>query len=495
MLNNLWKKENGMLGSIIMVLKTSIRCAAFFLCISLSWSADFVPGRILVKPVDSADENQVQASIRGQGAQEVGRIHQINVRILKVPEKAEARVIAALSKNPNFEFAEPDYIATANLTPNDPYYPAYQWHLPAISAPTAWDTITGSPTIILAMIDSGVQLDHPDLAGRILSGYDFANNDADPSDDNGHGTSTAGTAAATGNNGIGMAGLTWGSLILPVKVLGATGSGSYSAISSGINYSADRGARVINMSLGGTLSSSTLQSSVNYAWNKGSVLIAAAGNNGTSQTVYPAACSNVVAVSAINSANTITSWSSYGSFVDLCAPGDNIGTLATGSGYAISSGTSFSSPIVAGVACLALSANPALKNFQVVSVLNSNADDLGTAGLDPYYGYGRVNAARVVAAAPLVDTTSPTTAVTNPLNNASIASLKSVNVSVASSDDRAVTKAELYINGRLTASATTGNFSYTWNTSTLKTGTYQLQSKAYDAAGNTAVSSVVSVKR
>ena len=478
-----------------MIKRLLVSGIASLFCVSFSWSADFVPGRILVKAAESADETSVQNALRPLGAQEVGRIQQIQVRILRVPEKAEARVIQALSNNPNFEFAEPDYIATANLIPNDPYYAGSQWHLPAISAPAAWDSVTGNSNLTLAIVDTGVQFDHPDLAGRLLPGYDFANNDANPTDDNGHGTSTSGAAAANGNNGLGMAGVNWGCLILPVKVLAANGSGSYSAIASGINFSADKGAKVINLSLGGTLSSSTLQSAVNYAWNKGSVIIAAAGNNGTSQTVYPAACSNVVAVSAINSANTITSWSSYGSFVDLCAPGENIGTLWIGSGYVTASGTSYSSPIVSGVACLALAANPALKNFQVVNLLLKNADDLGAVGFDSYYGNGRVNAARVVAAAPLVDTTSPTTAVTNPLNGASISGLKSVVVSVASSDDRAVTKAELYINGSLAASAATGNFSYSWNTSTLKTGTYQLQSKAYDAAGNSASSSVVSVRR
>lgn len=472
--------------------------ASLFLS-SAIWAADFVPSRVLVKPVDSADETSTQNSFSALGAREVGRIRQINVRILQVPAQAEARVIAALSKNPNIEFAELDYIATANLTPNDPFYNSNQWHLPSISAPTAWDTTTGSTSTILAVVDTGAQASHPDLAGRCLQGYDFVNNDTDASDDEGHGTGTSGAAAATGNNGIGMAGVSWGSRILPVKVLDATGSGSYSAIASGINYSADQGAKVINLSLGGSLSSSTLQSAVNYAWNKGALLIAAAGNNGTSQTVYPAGCSNVVAVSAINPANVITSWSSYGSFVDLCAPGENIGTLQPdffpGGGYVVASGTSFSSPIVAGVACLALAANPALKNYHLVSLLTRNADDLGAAGYDTYYGAGKVNARRVVAAAPLVDTVVPTTAVTNPLNGASIAGLRSVTVSVVSGDNRAVTKAELYINGRLTASSATGTFNYSWSTSNLKAGTYQLQSRAYDADGNIGSSAVVSVRR
>lgn len=466
---------------------------------SAAWASDFVPSRVLVKPIDSANETTVQNSFRALGAREVGRIRQLNVRILQVPAKAEAQVIAALSKNPNIEFAELDYIATANLTPNDPLYAANQWHLPSISAPTAWDTTTGSSGAILAIVDTGVQANHPDLAGRCLPGRDFVNNDLDASDDEGHGTASAGAAAATGNNGTGMAGVTWGSLILPVKVLSASGSGSYSAIANGISYSADQGAQVINLSLGGTMSSSTLQNAVNYAWNKGSLLIAAAGNNGTSQTVYPAACTNVVAVSALNPSNVITSWSSFGSFVDLCAPGENIGTLQPdffpGGGYVIVSGTSFSSPIVAGVACLALAANPSLKNNHLVSLLTRNADDLGATGFDAYYGAGKINARRVVAAATNFDTVVPTTTVTNPLNGASIAGLRSVTVSVVSSDNRAVTRAELYINGRLTSSSTAGSFNYTWSTSKLKAGTYQLQSRAYDADGNIGSSAIVSVRR
>lgn len=466
---------------------------------SAIWAADFVPSRVLVKPIDSANEASVQNSFRALGAREVGRIPQINVRILQVPAQAEARVIAALSKNPNIEFAELDYIATANLTPNDPLYATNQWHLPSISAPTAWDTVTGNSGTILAILDTGVQANHADLAGRCLPGRDFANNDLDASDDQGHGTASAGAAAATGNNGVGMAGVTWGARILPVKVLNNTGAGPYSAIANGINYAADQGALVINLSLGGTQSSSTLQTAVNYAWNKGALLIAAAGNNGTNQAVYPAACTNVVAVSALNPANVITSWSSFGSFVDLCAPGENIGTLQPdffpGGGYVIVSGTSFSSPIVAGVAALALSANPSLKNYHLVSLLTRNADDLGAAGRDSYYGSGKVNARRVVAAAPLVDTAVPTTTVTNPLNGASIAGLRSVTISVVSNDNRAVTKAEIYINGRLTASSASGTFNYTWSTSNLKAGTYQLQSRAYDAEGNIGSSAVVSVRR
>ncbi|MFM7375838.1 MAG: Ig-like domain-containing protein, partial [Chthoniobacterales bacterium] len=172
-----------------------------------------------------------------------------------------------------------------------------------------------------------------------------------------------------------------------------------------------------------------------------------------------------------------------------------ITTTWIGSSYVTISGTSFSSPLTAGVAALALSRNPALSNSQLSSLLTRNPDDLGAAGYDTFFGSGRLNAAKVVSAAPSVDTTAPVTAVTNPKNGSSIAGLRSVSVSVASSDNIAVTKAELYINGRLNASSSSGNFTFSWNTSRLSSGTYQLQSRAYDAAGNVASSSIVSVTR
>lgn len=464
--------------------------------VALSVAADSVPGRILVKPFENASEAIVQASFNAAGAREVGRVPQIGVRILQVPIQAEARVIAALSRNPNFEFAEPDYVASIVLTPNDTYYAGYQWNLPKVNAPAAWDTTTGSPSVTIAVVDSGVQANHPDLAGRVLAGYDFVNNDSDASDDNGHGTGVSGVAAAQGNDGIGVAGAAWNVAILPVKTMNSSGSGSYSAIANGITYAADRGAKIINLSLSGSSSSSTLKSAVSYAWNKGALIIAAAGNNGSSATVYPAAYPNVIAVSATTSSDTLASFSSYGSFVDLSAPGQDITMPWINSGYVTTSGTSFSSPLTAGVAALALSRNPALSNAQLAALLTANTDDLGAPGYDIYFGSGRLNAAKVVAAAvPAADTTSPVTAVTNPKDGSSVGPPKPVTVSVSSSDNVGVTKAELYINGQLVASSASGNFNFSWNTSKLAPGTYQLQSKAYDAARNSSSSTVVSVLR
>jgi len=476
--------------------KISIVALVFTSLVSSAPASGFVSGQILVKPSKTASESAVQSALRANSAREIGKIKQLNVRIVQVPSQAEQRVISALSKNPNFEFAEPDYIANIILVPNDPYYSSYQWHLPKIAAPVAWDATTGNASVKVAIVDSGVESSHPDLSGRVLLGYDFVNNDPDPSDDNGHGTAVAATAAAKGNDGVGTAGVAWNVAILPVKTMNSAGSGSYSAIANGITYSADQGAKIINLSLGGTQASTTLQNAVAYAWNKGSLLVAAAGNNGTNQTVYPAAYPNVIAVSATTRSDALASFSSYGSFVDLSAPGQDITTSWINSGYTTISGTSFSSPLVAGTAALALSQNPSLSNSQLSSILTKNVDDLGASGYDIFFGAGRLNAQKVVANAnPVQDTTPPSTSVTNPSNGSSIAGTRSVNVSVFSSDNVGVTKAELYINGRLVATSSSGSFVYKWNTSKLARGTYQLQSKAFDASGNTSLSSVVGVIR
>ncbi len=463
------------------------------------------PDRILVKYKSDSDEALVKRSldrIRERGrdfksVREYSRIREIGVRSIECPKGKRDEIIKSLTSDSTVEYAEPDYIATVNLVPNDPYYASYQWHLPKIGAPGAWDVSTGKSNVCIAVIDSGVDPLTPDLSGRLLpNGYDFVNFDSDPRDDNGHGTAAAGTAAASGNNSQGVAGVAWGVSVLPIKVMDSNGVGSYSAIASGINYAATNGAKVINLSLGGTSSSRTLESAVNFAWSKGVVVIAAAGNNGTTNPVYPAAYSNCVAVSAVNSSDTITSWSSRGSYVDLCAPGENIATTGLNGSYVSYSGTSFASPIVAGVAALALSANSTLGNSAVVSLLKKNADDLGTPGLDPLYGYGRVNAFKVASnSTSVVDLTAPVTAVTSPKNGSSITRTTSVTINVSSSDNIAVTRVELYLNGSILAVSSRPSFSVVWNTSLLAKGTYRLQSKAYDAAGNSAVSTVVSVTK
>jgi thermitase len=453
-----------------------------------------VPNRILIKPKASVAETTLKSLWSSYSINEHHRLPQQGVRVMAVAPGQRDAVLQLLRRNANIEYAEPDYIATPCLTPNDPYY-SQQWHLPNIQAPGAWNVTTGTTNVILAVVDSGVDLAHPDLAGRLLPGTNLVTNTTDPSDDNGHGTAVTGTAAATGNNGIGVAGVNWNCLILPVKVADATGSATYSAVAQGINYAADHGARVINISLGGPSSSSTLQSAIDYAWSKGVVIVAAAGNNGNSQPSYPGACNHVVAVSALQSNDTLASWSSYGSFISLSAPGVGIWTCNTNESYASWSGTSFSSPIVAGVASLVASINPALSNTQIVSVLESTARHLGSSGYKIYYGYGLVNASNAVFVAnggvPPIPSV-PTVAITSPVGGSVVSG--TVNIAVTASETGGViAQTACYVDGKLIGVSTSSSPVFAWNSATVVDGAHVLQACAYDATGNVGNSATVTV--
>ncbi len=336
-------------------------------------------------------------------------------------------VITALEQNPAVEYAEPNYerhivdTTTTAVTPNDPYYSssgswgqgyADMWGLQAIQAGQAWAVTTGSTAIIIAVADTGVDLTHPDLAGKLVAGYDFANGDTDPQDDNGHGTHVAGTIAAATNNGIGIAGICWQCKIMPLKGLDAQGSGYDSDLADAVRYAADHGARVVNASWGGPGYSQTLDQAFTYADGKGVVLAVAAGNDGSTDVGSPASFPVSIAVSATDHNDQIASFSNYGSAIAVAAPGVDIlslraagtdmygdGLHTVGSNYYRSNGTSMAAPHVAGLAGLILSLHPDWTPDQVRSTLTGSADDLGSPGRDDYYGYGRINAYRALQGA------------------------------------------------------------------------------------------------
>jgi subtilisin family serine protease len=362
----------------------------------------FVPGQILVKPKAHVTDAEFSKRLAAHRATHRKTLQHISVRIINVPEDRAEAVLSALRNDPEIEFAERDGIARAAFVPNDSYVVSgNEWHLQKIQAPQAWDYTAGAPNTIIAILDSGINSAHPDLAGRVLPGYDFVSDNSDPADDFGHGTAVAGTAVAAGNNNIGVAGVAFGCAVLPVKVVDSSGFASYSCVAQGIKYAVDHGARVINLSIAGDTPSSTLQSAIDYAWSNNVVVVAAAGNNGDSTPQYPAACAHVVGVSATEPDDSLATFSSYGSFVALAAPGDNIWTTQRdlSNPYGAWRGTSFASPIVASAAALIAAANPTLSNTQIVSVLETAADDLGLPGYDPSFGFGRVNAFRAVALA------------------------------------------------------------------------------------------------
>lgn len=283
----------------------------------------------------------------------------------------------------------------------DPSF-AYQYGMSLINADDAWGLCSlYAGNVTIAIIDTGVDLDHPDLKANLLPGYDFWDYDTVPEDGNGHGTNVAGIAAAA-LNGIGVAGVAPTAKILPVRVLNDQGSGYVSDIADGIVFAADR-AQVLNLSLGGASNSSTLQNAVNYAAStKGRLVVAAAGNCGDSyypyngctymnQPLYPGAYSNVLAVAATTSSDTRASFSNVGSYVDIAAPGDDIYNTDMGNSWTYHSGTSQASPHVAGLAALVWAKNPGYTAAQVWNRMTSTAIDLGAAGVDTSFGAGRID--------------------------------------------------------------------------------------------------------
>lgn len=479
----------GKTGRLLAILTCACALAAY------AGPAEDAQDQILVKMRKGADEKTVHGHFKKHGAAQHRHLDKVNVRVLRVSPGRREAVFHALANNPDVEFIERDCVAVPTATANDTFY-SYQWHLPRISCPSAWDVTKGQSSTVIAIIDSGVYLAHSDLATKLVPGFDFYTGDADSSDEYGHGTAVAGAAGACGNNSVGVAGVAWNNCIMPLKVTGTAGTTSHSLLAEAIIYAVDHGARVINMSFASATSTVALQSAIDYAWTNNVVIVASAGNYGSSVPQYPAACTNVVAVTAIQSNDTLATWSCYGSHVTVTAPGVTIWTTNKDGNYGAWSGTSFSSPIVAGVAALIASVNPALTSAEIVDILKNTTDDLGDAGYDDYFGHGRVNANLAVLAAKAtlpVDTAAPVTQITSPTTGATVSG--TVSVAVTSSDNAAVTRVDLYIDGKFYKTSTAASAVFTWNTKSAAKGYHTLQSFAWDEAGNKGSSAIVSVKK
>lgn len=454
-----------------------------------------VTGQLLVQRRAGIPDSTLHNLLAQHGAQVIDTIAGIDVLVLNVPEERLETIREALSHNVTFTFVERNFVGGGGYLPNDPNYGS-EWHLSKVSAPSGWNISTGDTGIIIAVIDSGVDPSHPDLAAKLLPGYNYLNRNTDTHDVLGHGTAVAGTAAAISDNQTGVAGIAWRNPVLPLVVLNSSNYATYSDIASAIIFAADNGAKVINISIGGSSYSSTLQSAVNYAWNKGVVIVASAMNNSSSTPMYPAALDNVIAASATDKSDNFASFSNYGQWIDLSAPGVSILTTSNGGSYGSWSGTSFSSPIIAGLAALVFSAKPTLTNAQVIDLMRQNSDDLGVIGYDNYFGHGRVNVNETLLAASgavtTQDVTPPTAAIASPADGGTVSG--TVGVTVSAIDDVAVAKVDLYLDGAYFASDTTSPYSFAWNTSGFANGLHGIVAYAYDSAGNMAGSPQVSVQ-
>ncbi len=341
-------------------------------------------------------------------------IPELNVVVLEVAPADLQQALAELQDHPDVAFAEPNYLARAAYIPNDPGF-SQQSNLAFIQVPMAWDLITSAQEVTVAVIDTGVDISHPDLLANLwqnaaeasgLSGVDDDGNgyvddvwgwnmvagNNDVSDDHGHGTHLAGVIAAVSDNGAGVAGIAPNARILTVKALDASGFGTYAQVAEAIIYATDQGARVINLGFGGAGNSQILEDAVNYALGRGVIVVAAAGNTGADAPVYPAAYPGVIAVGAVDNGLTWAVFSSFGSGTALTAPGINIYSTWPGGNYSQMSGTSVSSAEVSGVAALLAGQSQFSNSIFVRDALVKTALNLGTSGWDPFYGFGLVHA-------------------------------------------------------------------------------------------------------
>lgn len=358
---------------------------------SQTFPANYDNERLIIKFKPFLPKIFKEAVVKSQGAQIREELSLPNSFIIEIPSAYTSAALRALERNFSVEYIEKDFIATSFVIPNDPKF-SEQWGLAKIKAPAAWNKTRGSGTIDIAILDTGIDGSHPDLLGKISISVNCTESPSCPAalavDPDGHGTHVAGIATALSNNGAGVTGIVWDGRLMNVKVLDDDGSGYYSWIINGIIFAADNGAEVINLSLGGNSSSRSLRDAVDYAWKKGVVVVAAAGN-GYGGRSYPAYYPNTIAVAATDANDNKANFSNYGSWVDVAAPGVSIVSTYKGD-YQTLSGTSMSTPFVTGLAALVLADHPSWTNSQVRNKIEGTADKISGTGI--YWSKGRINA-------------------------------------------------------------------------------------------------------
>jgi len=375
-------------------------------------AASYDPHTVLVRFKPGASAAARDAALRSRSATKVRTIGgYVKVRTLG----SATDLLRRLKTDATVETATLDYARTKAAVPNDPGYTAgYQRNLDVVRLPAAWDVTKGSTSQVIAVLDTGVDVSHEDLVGRTVAGFNVIDGDANVADIDGHGTMVAGIAAANTNNGKGIAGAAWTGRIMPVRVFATPDSAFDSDIATGVRWAADHGASIINLSLGGPGEAPLIQDAITYATGLGSLVVVAAGNSGATEPNYPAAYPEVLAVGATDNAGRLTDFSTSGDWVDVAAPGFDItspyfdpATPAIHDYYATGSGTSFSAPLVAGIAALVRTQSPSLRPDQVLQRLKQSTRDAGVRGIDPFYGHGFLDAYTALGGARIADLSGP----------------------------------------------------------------------------------------
>ena len=363
---------------------------------------EFVEQEVLVKIKPGADIDKIVSEVGGTIIETLPQISVIRIKL--EPQVSVAEAIQTLEELEEVEYAEPNGICYMDLIPNDSDYGS-QWAPQLTGAESAWDVTTGAAGVIIAITDTGVDGTHPDLGGKVIAGWDTYNNTEITAGINSavhyHGTHCAGIAAAVGDNAIGIAGVAWGSKIMPIKICddGPYYGAYWSDMADAFMWAADHGADVISCSFGGKGYSQTMKDAIDYAViDYGCAMFASMGNSSRNEISYPAGYQSVIAVGATDAHDEIASFSTTGDHMSVCAPGVEIYSTMPGGGYAYLSGTSMSCPFIAGAAALVLSQNSSMSPEGVKTQLEETAVDLGSSGFDSTYGYGRVNLAAAVGA-------------------------------------------------------------------------------------------------
>ena len=403
----------------------------------LGKTIEVVAGEILVKFKPGVLSQSINALNAANHVRVVKRLPEIGVSLLsaEVSGISVEELLKAYRANSSVEYAAPNNICIAlSTTPNDPDY-SKQWGLRNIKAPQSWDIQKGSNTVIIAVVDSGIDLTHPDLQNRVMAGWDFISSDNDPTDTFGHGTHVAGIIGAQANNSVGVSGVNWDCKLMPVRVLGTDGRGTSANFTDGVTYAKNNGAKVINLSLAldpaGT-SNPALTAAVIAAQGAGCLVVAAAGNDGDTSVRYPGADPGVVCVAAVGPYDERASYSNANGYVDVCAPGGNSSTahspdrvystmphydvtMVTSSGYYKNydsmQGTSMATPMVAGFAGLIFAQHPTWTQASVEAMIKTSVDHLGTGAAgtrNDIFGYGRINMYKALNTTPPAPPTSPT---------------------------------------------------------------------------------------
>lgn len=463
--------------SVILVCFTSL------FSLSASASSNWKPGQILVSPKPGLSKVEFDKVLGKYKGKSKSKISKLNVHIVSVPEKAEKGIINALSKNPNIEFAELDeLVAPTEIHANDNHY-SIAWHLAKMNLPTAWEQSKGAG-VVVAVLDTGVNVNHTDLAANMLPGWNTASNNTDISDNHGHGTMTSGVIGAVSNNSVGVTSIAWDVDLLPIKISERSdGVAAWSDIAEAIIWAADNGADIASISYQ-IFPSSTAIDAAQYFYNKGGLVVSSAGNGGVELN-----CSDnkyLMTVGATDQSDVKASFSGYGNCIDVVAPGVSLPTTTKDGGYAYFNGTSAATPATAAVLALIKSKYPNKSNLELESILESTADKtVSGANFTKQYGHGRIDALAALSSnipAPDEDQITPTVTITSPSEDSTASGFLQVNVDAF--DNVAVNQVDLYVDGALFSTDTTKPYSFSIDTTNISNGQVALQAHANDAVNN-----------